>query len=80
MTISDQMDIAKQNATQTLFYILIDERIPESKYEDYTDIIPMELEKYYISNKIEKPVYSYIKTKISSKKFYCVYQFVKVAI
>ena len=57
MTTSDQIDIAKQNAAQTFYY---------------TDIIPMELEKYCILNKIEKPMYSYIKTKISRRKFNCI--------
>ena len=37
---SGQIDIAKQNAAQTLYYLLTDERIPERKYKDYTDIIP----------------------------------------
>ena len=45
MTTSDQIDIAKQNTALTLYYLLTDKRIPESKYEDYTDIIPMELKK-----------------------------------
>ena len=72
MTTSDQIDIAKQNAAQTLYYLLTDERIPESKYEDHTNIIPMELEKHCILNKIEQPMYSYIKTKISNRKFNCI--------
>ena len=57
MTTSDQIDIAKQNAAQTRYYLLTDERILESKYEDYTDIIPMELNKDCILNKIKKPMY-----------------------
>ena len=46
ITILDNIDIAKPNAAQTLYYLLKDKRIPESKYEDYTDLIPMEMEKY----------------------------------
>ena len=57
ITTSDQIDTAKQNAAQTLHYLLTDERIPESKYEDYTNIIPMELDKHCILNKIENPMY-----------------------
>ena len=48
ITTSDQTDIAKQNAAQTLYYLVTDGRIPESKYEDYTNIIPMQLEKHCI--------------------------------
>ena len=71
-TTSNQIDTAKQNAAQTLYFLLTDERIPTSKYEDYTNILPMELEKYCIINQIEKPMFSYIKMKISSKKLNCI--------
>ena len=66
ITTSDQIDIAEQNATQTLYYLLTDEHNSESKYEDYTNI-SMELEKYCVINKINKLMYSYIKIRILSK-------------
>ena len=44
VTTSNIEDIAKQNAAQTLYYLLTDERMPESKYGDYTNIISTELE------------------------------------
>ena len=72
VTTSSVEDIAKQNAAQTLYYLLTDERMPESKYGDYTNIVATELEEYCIVNKIEIPKYSYIKTKISDKKFNCI--------
>ena len=79
ITTSDNMDIAEQNAAQTLYYLLTDERIPESKYEDYTSIISMEFDRYCIAYKINKPTYSYIKIKISSERNLTVEQFVKLA-
>ena len=55
VTTSSIEDIAKQKAAQALYYLLTDERMPESKYGDYTNMISTELEEYCIINKIEIP-------------------------
>ena len=57
VTTSNIEDIAKQNTAQTLYYSLTDERMPESKYGDYTNIVSTEFEEYCIINKIEIPTY-----------------------
>ena len=61
--------MTRQNAAQALYYLLTDERISRNKYENYTDIIGIELENYCFHKKLGKSMYANIKVKSKTYDF-----------
>ena len=64
VTTSNIEDIAKPNAAQTLYYLVTEDRMPESKYGDYTNIISTEMENIALLKESK-----YQHTDISKQKF-----------